>query len=372
MKLLKKIISLLIITLTLIGITGCDKMTDLGIPTSKRFPNGNVARCVWDLKVYNGNVYVGMGDYDSNTGPTDIWAYNLKKKKWENTATVKDETISRFIEIDGKLYAPGIDPMEDWKLGNYYLLENGKWETIRELPSAIHTFDIIKFENKLMFGVGARFDFPVLYTEDGENYNYIKFYKNYKNNEPYTWEGDDYTRGYEFLNFNNDLYVLTYHYHAKPKKASASLFKYNPTDNIFDYFGDGKSFYKFSTMTSVNILNSKGSYKGKYFYVSDSLYYTEDMIEFTKAEVPNDAFASQFKIYNEKMYILSYVKNEDGSYKTTIYSTPNGVSDYQEVYSFNFNVPPISFDIYKNTAYIGMGDRFAVNEKNGTVLKIKI
>jgi hypothetical protein len=96
------------------------------------------------------------------------------------------------------------------------------------------------------------------------------------------------------------------------------------------------------------------------------------MLNFKKAEVPNDAFASQFKIYNGKMYILSYLKNEDGSYKTTIYSTPNGVSDYKEVYSFDYAVPPISFDIYKDNAYIGMGNKYEVNDKNGNVLKVRI
>ena len=150
MKLFKKIISLLIITITLIGLTGCEKLTELGVPTSERFIGGGVVRCTWDVKAYDGKIYIGMGDYDKNTAPTDIWAYNVKKKKWEKTASVNDETISRFIEIDGKLYAPGIDPRDGWELGNYYILENGTWTTKRELPKVIHTFDMIKYDNKLM------------------------------------------------------------------------------------------------------------------------------------------------------------------------------------------------------------------------------
>ena len=369
MKLFKKIISLLIITITLIGLTGCEKLTELGVPTSDRFIGGGVVRCAWDVKAYDGKIYIGMGDYDKNTAPTDIWAYNVKKKKWEKTASVNDEAISRFIEIDGKLYAPGIDPRDGWELGNYYILENGTWTTKRELPKVIHTFDMIKYDNKLMFGVGADDDFPALYTEDGVNYTYFKFYKN---GELYTWETDDYTRGYEFFECDNELYLLTYHYHAQQKKASASLFKYNSANVSFEYFADGRHFYKTTTKTSVNIINSKGYYAERYFYVSDSLYYTLDMLEHFKVDLPNDGYVSQFKIYDRKMYILSYAKNEDGSYKTTIYSTFIGIMDFSEVYSFDYAVPPISFDIYKDNAYIGMGNKYEVNDKNGNVLKVRI
>lgn len=79
-----------------------------------------MARCPWDIKVFEGKVYVGSGDYGANTGPIVIWAYDIASGKWVSTGSVRDEAVTSFKVIGGKLTIPGIDPMGTWSYGNVY------------------------------------------------------------------------------------------------------------------------------------------------------------------------------------------------------------------------------------------------------------
>lgn len=371
MKLFKKIISLLLITLLLMGLMGCEKLTDLGIPTSKRFPDGGAVNCVWDVKVYDGRVYVGMGDYDENTHPADIWAYDIKKKGWVLSGTVEDEAVTRFIELDETLVSPGIDPSEGWELGNFYTLKNGTWLKNRVLPNVIHNFDIINYDGKTMYSVGSDYGmYPALYTDDGgKTFEYFDFYRNGK---LYEVASEDYVRGYEFFEVFDELYLLVHHTYVEIQKASASVFKYD--NGAFYYYCDGRDFFK-TDKVSVNIVNAKGTLKNNYFYVTDNLYYTSENDTFitkSKVNLPNEERVSSFKIIDGEMIVLSYLKNADETYKISLYKTTNGIENYSVIYSFTYGVPPISFDIYKNYAYLGMGNKNEINDKNGTLLKIRI
>ncbi len=372
MKILKKIIALFIITITLIGITGCKDITDLGVPTIERYPSGGAMRCMSDVKVFDNKVYVGMGDYSLNTHPTDIWAYDIKKRKWFLSGSVEDEAITRFIEFSGgRLIAPGVDPSEGWEFGNYYELKNGKWEKQRVLPNVLHNFDIIDYDGKMMYAVGADYGLlPAVYTED--NGKTFKTFEFFKNGEPYLVKSEDYARGYEFFEIFGELYLLVHHTYVEIQKASASIFKYD--NGAFYYYCDGRDFFK-TDMLSVNIVNAKGAFRNNYFYATDYLYYTGETDTFitkNKISLPNDERVSDFVIYNGEMIILSFTENDDKSYTVTIYKTQTGTSNFNVVYTFDYGVPPISFDVYKNYAYVGMGDRKIVHDKNGTLLKIRI
>ena len=372
MKLFKKIIALLVITITLISITGCQEIKDLGVPTIKRYPSGETVRCIWDTKVYDGKVYVGMGDYDKNTHPSDVWAYDIKKRKWVLTCSVDDEAIIRFIELGGNvLVAPGTDPSEDWEMGNYYILQNGKWQKQRVLPNVIHNFDIIDYDGKRMYGVGADYGLlPAIYTED--NGKTFKTFEFFKNGEPYLVKSEDYARGYEFFEVFSELYLLVHHTYVEIQKASASIFKYK--DGAFYYYCDGREFFTASRI-NMTITPAKAPFRNNYFYCTDYLYYTKETETFKtkwKVELPNGERVSDFVIHNGEMYILSFIEKETEGYTVTIYKTQTGVSDFNKVYSFDYGVPPISFDVYNKYAYVGMGDRKTVSDLNGKVLRIRI
>ena len=370
MKIIKKLTAFLLLIVTLLNFMGCEKTFDLGVPSLEKHPAGVPARCMWDVKVFDGKVYVGMGDYSSNTSPTDIWAYDIDTSEWIKSGTVEDEAVLRFIELDGTLVAPGTDPAENWDYGNYYTLKNGIWEKSRVLPDVIHNFDIVDFDGKRIYGVGADYGiYPALYTTDGENFTYFDFYKN---NELYQMASEYYARGYEFFAFNNQLYVLVRHNHAGQNTASLNIFKYD--NGAFYYYCDATEFFK-SVRVSENIINAKAEFSDKYFFVTDYLYYTTQTDAFKtnyKVTLPNDEKVASFKIIEDEMLILSYLENEDGTYSITFYETELGTEDFDKVYSFTYDVPPVSFDVFDGYAYVGMGNRVKFNKANGTMLKIKI
>ena len=367
MKILKKLTAILLFIVTLFTFVGCAKDENLGVPSAERFGGNAVARCVWDVKVFDGKVYIGSGDYDANTAPTDIWAYDLGDNKWTLSGSVEDEAVLRFIELDGTLVAPGIDPSEPWTLGNFYTLSDGTWVKNRVLPNVIHNFDIIEHDGKRMFAVGSDYGVSscALYTEDGVTYTYINFYAN---NKLIEINESAYNRGYDFFKFKNELYLLTY---LTDTQKVASIFKYN--DDAFHYYSGASSFFK-SKRISHNIINAKAEFKDKYFFVTDDLYYTEEQDAFktnTKVNLPSGEKVTSVKVINDEMIILSYTTNEDGTCDITLYSTKDGVN-FSKLRTINFEVPPISFDIDGKFAFVGCGDRNVFNKNNGTILKIKL
>lgn len=144
---------------------------ELGIPTASRYSEGIRARCPWDMIVWNEKLYVGSGDYDSNSGPVDIWRYDTTKGVWENSGTVPDEEISRFCVIGDVLVAPGIDPTEDWTYGNYYKQDGEEWVKVRNISGGMHNFDMVEYNGSIFCGLGvASGEYPVVYSaDDGKN-----------------------------------------------------------------------------------------------------------------------------------------------------------------------------------------------------------
>ena len=128
MKLLRYL-TMTLCVIAIVNLTSCSGTktidsivyTELGIPTSERYSEGVTARSPWDMATYENKLYIGSGDYDTNAGPVDMWCYDIDKKTWSNSGTVPEEEIDRFCVIDNKLVVPGIDPQEDWSLGNYYV-----------------------------------------------------------------------------------------------------------------------------------------------------------------------------------------------------------------------------------------------------------
>lgn len=50
--------------------------TDLGICSNENTSLPTNARVPWDLIVVDGKIFVGTGDFDSNSGTTSIWTYD--------------------------------------------------------------------------------------------------------------------------------------------------------------------------------------------------------------------------------------------------------------------------------------------------------
>jgi hypothetical protein len=135
-----------------------DRIEQLGNPLVERYPDGSkfqFARRISDLQSFDGKLYVGHGDWAENSGPTDIWYYDLQSKQFVKQGHIEDEAADHYRVVDGTLYLPGTDPQEDWSWGNFYRLENGQWVKHRTLPGAIHNFDIVGV-GKALFATVSR------------------------------------------------------------------------------------------------------------------------------------------------------------------------------------------------------------------------
>lgn len=148
-----------------------DGIENLGNPLAKRHPDGSqfhYARTISALQAFDGKLYLGHGDWGLNSGPTDVWCYDLKTKEFVNQGRIEDEAADHYRVINGRLYVPGTDPQEDWSLGNFYRLENGAWVKHRTLPGAIHSFDIVGVGDTLFATVSRLIEQPqcLMVSED--------------------------------------------------------------------------------------------------------------------------------------------------------------------------------------------------------------
>jgi hypothetical protein len=143
----------------------------LGNPLASRYPDGSpfhFARVVSDLQAFDGKLYVGHGDIVLNSGPTDVWYYDLRTKAFVKQGQVEDEAADHYRVINGRLYLPGMDPREDWSLGNFYRLEGGRWVKHRTLPQSVHSTDIVGL-GTLLFAPSARAKPPMCLLESADD-----------------------------------------------------------------------------------------------------------------------------------------------------------------------------------------------------------
>ena len=115
------------------------------------------ARSVHDLHLYEGRIYVGVGDGNRNRGPIDIWSFDPAQDGDRLTFikefTVDDESVDIFRDYEGKLFVPGIDSTVEAPLhltfGNLYVKAGGTWTKHHTVPEGIHVFDAAMHEGKL-------------------------------------------------------------------------------------------------------------------------------------------------------------------------------------------------------------------------------
>jgi hypothetical protein len=114
-----------------------------------------MARNVWDMKVFDGQLFLGHGDTVANSGPIKLWRYDTASKQFTNDFTVDDESINSFDVVGNQLVIAGSDPREAWELGNFYRLEDDGWLKHRTIPWGIHAYQVTEFEGKLFIGIST-------------------------------------------------------------------------------------------------------------------------------------------------------------------------------------------------------------------------
>ena len=372
MKLLRYL-TMTLCVIAIVNLTSCSGTktidsivyTELGIPTSERYSEGVTARSPWDMATYENKLYIGSGDYDTNAGPVDMWCYDIDKKTWSNSGTVPEEEIDRFCVIDNKLVVPGIDPQEDWSLGNYYVLDGNQWVKKRNIEGGLHTFDIVEFDGMLFAGLGVlKGSYPVVCSKDnGESFENVIFYKD---GEKLDTTGSQNVRVYDLFVFKDKLYAV---FMYGDSEITYDLYRYE--NGMFVY--DNQWYGKVSQIKLTNnIITGKTQFKDNMYFTTGYLHTTEDMTNLTYIIFPDEQVVYDICTDEKYLYALCANKQEDGTYKVFVYRNDGQIiTNFHEIFNFVYDVPPLSIVCKDNNFYIGMGDTNNIHDKNGTILFVE-
>lgn len=380
---MKKLSVLLLSFLIILSVAGCGSLRDypykascreLGIPLENYYSQGNIARCAWDVEVYNNRLYVGSGDYDKNAGPVNMFYYDIKGEKWVDDGYLPDEEISRFFVFDGKLFACGIDPKDDWSYGNFYTCDGGEWQTNRNIPGGIHNFDMVQFEGKLFAGLGvSETDFPAAVSSDGgKTWSQLPFYRDGK---PINDVKDSVVRVYDFFVFKNKLYAHYRIFDGETGRSEIYLYK----DGRFEFYNTFLKGIKYKK-TSYHYLNQKLEFNGKQFIADGYLYSTEDMITAEKIELKPNTNIVDLRVIGGKLYALCNEERtaDDGSkyFRVSVWYTKSGIQgDFRQMLFYDYENRALSFTYHDGVFYFGMGYGVAAKndlyDTNGMVLAVE-
>ena len=349
---------LAILLILIIIPTGCreedpnvtNRLRDLGIPLLSTYSDESEAliraRCSWDMIAYDGKVYIGCGDYDTNKGPVTVWSYDPLEEAWKaSPEPLADEHIKRYAILDGTLCILGTDPKGDWSTGSYYTLEGGTWRERRVLPSGIHCFDAIEYGGKTFFGLGVNAgDFPVVVTEDGENFSEVPFIMD---GAPLDTSGTPVVRVYNFVVYDGELYAFL-------TNGDESSVYYE----VYQY--DGERFCYYSSPPEVFLRNCDITYTGTFgglaTFVNGYCYYiSEDMTDFRPWRVEMSDFACDVMVMGDTQYVLAHtVLEEEEGYETAVYYSTDGKT-FTKLFYFYDEIPANSFVYSDGVFYFSMG-----------------
>lgn len=347
-------------------------LVELGVVCDSWYGSGAKANTPWDVKCWNGKVYKASGDYDKNSGATTIMAYDIANRIWDTSYKAKDEAIHGFVEIGGKLVAPGIDARESWEYGNYYLLgDDGKWQQVRNLPNGVHCFDMIECGGKVFAGLGTEaIGNTVAVSEDGgKSFTFAPLYKDGK---LYDLSGFDHSRTYEFMQLKGTVYALVAIYKASGS-ATWCIFRYE--DGKMHYTAEGKTLLDGSEFTR-KYFGGAFEFNGKCYLTARRLYAIDDFSDpsaWKSISMPNSGKVSDAILHDGAIYVLSSRQDLDTKiYHVIIYKSTTGEpGSFEEVASYDYSGFPLSFDYDGEYFYVGCSLNSLDSSKVGMLLRVR-
>lgn len=347
------------------------------VPSYEYYPKQIQSRSIKTLKAYDGKIFMGLGDWNSNTGPAKIIYFDTKDEKIKSSGTIADDAVQQFTVIDDTLYTTGCDPRASWGHGSYYTYnkKENKWEQHLNDNGWIHVFNIVEFKDKL-FMCGSTVDTYKKSTiqassDNGETFESIKVIRNGQV-LPY----DSELRCYNLVVYNNKLYgYINY-------SSYTGIYEYDEEKNEFNYISNLPSGGLFtvglSSLASYNNIYLRyNEFNGKFLYVSGvSLYTSEDLKTFNRVSTDANYVIQDVVVNNDTLYTLSYRCNSDKTYTARIYSTKDLV-EFDLVYDFTTTNPPFCIEYYDNSIYVGTGYYYTaidskVADKNGALYRINL
>ena len=95
------------------------------------------------------------------------------------------------------------------------------------------------------------------------------------------------------------------------------------------------------------------------------------MEEFLRIEFPNSENVYDLYTADGCLYILCGKLLDGGQYRVSVWKNESGENtDFEEIFAFLYDAPPLSLVRHESSFYIGMGDFNTENPKNGMVIRI--
>jgi hypothetical protein len=377
----------------------------LGKPFKKYYKDGEdvYARNVWDLQVYKDLIFIGAGNSSNrgpakNSGPVAIIYYDTNKKKFIREGKVNEEQIDLFRVINNQLYIPGHDPLDSWKLGNFYQrLNSGNWIKYRNIPKALHSSDLIKYNNKLFLALGLKNGAAISISKNnGKKWKNIAVGRH---------------RVYRFLKVANNLYVtkkIKRKSYQKRKKYSG-IYAYKEPNKLIPrpdlsykiMFPDINLSNQDKRIIRPNSIGSKAIYIGAYIhngiqsepfgvFVTSSLEKNHTdikRIKLPKKSIPWDILVKDKFVYLllskniKSSWFFSRSDKEGKNTEVMVMRAPrNNLMQWKTLFSFKSSTFARSFEMLNGDFYFGMGTEVKHSKKwkldelkpeAGNILRIK-
>jgi len=348
------------------------------VPAYEYYPTHIASRAIRTLKAHDGKIFMGIGDWDENTGPVTMLYYDTEDGKVKSSGTISDEAVQNFTIIDDKLYTTGCDPRDDWGEGSYYIYnkQEDKWDKHLKKDGWIHVYNIVEFKDKL-FMCGSTVDTTKTSTiqassDNGETFKSVNVKKDGEM-LPY----DSGLRCYNLAVVNDKLYGYI------NNDKYTGLYEYDEEKNEFNHISTLPS--PFGSTLDMALLNGYSKmylryvvFENYFIYVSGTyLYKSTDLKSFTEFGFDVQGYVQDAVVYDKTLYTLHHSSNSDGTYTARIYKSSD-LEKFDLVYEFKTETQPFSLEYYDNSFYVGTGYNYNMTinpeyvNKNGSFYRINL
>ena len=334
----------------------CIVPEELGTPYIGTYGKNEDAKNVWDMIVYDGKLFLGSGDYNLNSG-CKIACYDLVEQAWK-LQKIPDEEANEFCIIGGELIAPGVDPKSDWSRGNYYVYQDGKWNTVRTIPGGIHNFSMVECDGLIFAGLGVlEGETPVACSADGgKTFAQVPFYKD---GEPWCVEYSNGDRAYVLFVLHGRVYALL--------GLGNRLFCYE--EGRFEYVTewDSEITYRASLGFPRNHFFETVTYQDTVYFTTGHLFKVTDVQAPTCID-PDEGIVWDLYVEGDVLYALTSRRDDEGDYISAVYSVND--SGCELLFYFRDKLPARSFAVNGSDFYFSLLYKSSIDqERSGCVLK---
>jgi hypothetical protein len=340
----------------------------LGNPFSDKAVYG---RNVWDMQLFNGRIYMGHGDTNSNVGPVPIWSYSPSSQSFTNEYTAPEEQVGPFRIMNGQLYTPGNDAREGWELGSFYRLDSNGWVQKRTIPNALHIYDVALHNGIMFAAIGT----------DSTAGAVPKVMMSRDMGQTWTSATTEGGRCHNFFQFGGEIYAVTYLSNLQNPSWNNVVLRFDGTSFVNASFNSAKMIPDTPVgsrlrMVRTAMLGSQLLYVGGLIdnqsqWDGFALFAAPTIDTARRVTLP-EATAKPYDVLvrNNTAYVLASVRQANGQHTILVYSSQNA-TQWTELLRFTADTFARSFEELNGDFYFGLGSNVAAQSPvTGDIIRV--